>query len=246
MQKVFLDDSYLKELETMINESSASEGKTELVLEDLLFHPSGGGQLDDFGAVIVSGDVFQVTQLRKHKGEIRIGLDAGPELAAKVGFGESVICRLDWERRYRMMRLHSAAHVVMASVRQLTEDYLPGGMQMASDLKAATVKFKHKGELSVQRQKEISNNVQSIISESRNIVAHKFNGIEEARLAGKNLFRMDPALNFKGQVRIIEIEGCDFNPCGGTHVKKTAEIGRVEFLETIHENGGSELKYTIS
>ncbi len=246
MGKVYLTDSYLRELETMVNESSVFEGKTELVCEDLIFHPAGGGQPDDAGTVALGGDEFQVLALRKHKGETHLLLDTGDDLASCIGFGDSAVCRVDWDRRYHLMRLHSAAHVVMASARRVMRDYVPSGMQIAPDLQTAVVKFRHSGELAATDRDEISKRANATISEGRPISATTFPSLDEAARAGGTLFRADPVLQLKGKVRIVIIEGLDFNPCGGTHVKTTAEIGGVVVLGSAPGETATELAFALA
>ena len=142
MQKVYQTDSYCREVATTINGAFVFEGKTELAIEDLLFHPAGGGQPDDLGIVVVQGIHFNILSLRKHKGETRIVLDDDGTLAGETGFGDVITCSLDWERRHCLMKLHSAAHVLMASARKIINGYVPGGMHIAGDLRTATIRFR--------------------------------------------------------------------------------------------------------
>jgi Ser-tRNA(Ala) deacylase AlaX len=247
MQKVYQDDSYCREIETTINGAWVFEGKTELACEDLLYHPAGGGQPDDHGSVVVQGKNYKVASLRKHKGEIRIVLDDGGVLASETGFGDVIICSLDWERRNYLMRLHSAAHVLMAAAHKSVKGYVPGGMQIAADLGTATIRFQHEQEPDTSQIEQILQMAKDITQTGQEIISIKFQNLDAARNTGKDIFRMDPAVQLKGQVRIVKIGEVDFNPCSGTHVKNTIEIGNIKLIGNHSvEQAYSEIQYSIT
>jgi len=246
MQRIYLTDSNRREVETTINSASVFEGKTELECEDLLFHPAGGGQPDDFGSVVVQGKTYNIAKLRKHKGATRIVLDDDGTLANETGFGETALCLLDWKRRQRLMRLHSAAHVLMASARKTVTGYIPSGMQIADDLETAIIRFKRDQEPSKAQIEQIFLLAAEIVRGKHEISSLQFPTLEAAQTEGKDLFRIDPAVQLKGEVRIVKINNIDFNPCGGTHVQNTIEIGNIELVSSKSVDQLTEIQYSVN
>jgi Ser-tRNA(Ala) deacylase AlaX len=185
--------------------------------------------------------------LRKHKGETRIVLDDDGVLAKETGFGDVIICSLDWERRNYLMRLHSAAHILMAAARKNVKGYVPGGMQIAADLGTATIRFQHEHEPDASQIEKIMQTAKNITQNGQEIISIKFQNLDAARNAGKDTFRMAPAVQLKGQVRIVKIGEVDFNPCSGTHVKNTIEIGNITFVGNRSlDQAYSEIQYSIT
>jgi Ser-tRNA(Ala) deacylase AlaX len=223
MQKIFHTDSYCREITTKIRQCR----NNELLLEELLFHPSGGGQPDDTGSVIIEGITYPVLGLRKEKGESWVQL---PSMAPPLAVGDTITCTINWERRFQLMRLHSCAHVIMASAKKLVAGYIPKGMQTSDDISSCTVTFTH-AEITQQLIEQIMLLTTQTASENRQITAHTYQTLDAARAAGGELFRMDPAVLLRGAVRIVTIDGYDFNPCGGTHLRTTGEIGQVTLCE---------------
>ncbi|MFZ5500551.1 MAG: alanine--tRNA ligase-related protein, partial [Candidatus Micrarchaeota archaeon] len=106
---LYLEDSYLKECDAAV----VSAAGKELVLERNLFYPKGGGQPSDSGSIsTISGSQFRVLNVLKKDGRIVHELDRESGLKP----GDKVHCRLDWERRYKLMRMHTAAHVLAATM----------------------------------------------------------------------------------------------------------------------------------
>jgi Ser-tRNA(Ala) deacylase AlaX len=246
MQMIYHTDSYCREIETTINSASVFEGRTELECEDLLFHPAGGGQPDDLGSVILQGKTYKIATLRKHKGATRLVLDDDGAIANETGFGETVICLLDWKRRQQLMRLHSAAHVLMASARKTVTGYVPSGMQIADNLETATIRFKCDQEPTPTQFEQIFSTAAETVRGAHEISSIQFPNLEVARTEGKDLFRIDPAVQLKGEVRIVRIDKIDFNPCSGTHVRNTIDIGKIEPAKNQAGDQLTEIQYSVN
>ena len=108
------NEPYLKEVKTKISGAFEEEGISSIQLEENIFHPHGGGQKGDRGIVIMDGRELQVCDTQKDKysdsGGVLLVLKE-PLTGAEQLAGKEVVCKLDWEFRYRQMRLHSAAHL---------------------------------------------------------------------------------------------------------------------------------------
>jgi len=103
---IYMNDSYLKEFEGIVE--SVKDDKFA-VLDRTAFYPSGGGQPNDTGALISNGVEHPVVYVGKFSGEIRHEVSR-PGLNA----GDKIIGKIDWDRRYRLMRMHTAAHIIDA------------------------------------------------------------------------------------------------------------------------------------
>ena len=107
--KKYLDDSYLKELNSVITEVN----ENGIILESTVFYPRGGGQPGDSGFILKNGKMYKISDTTKD-GDVVIhhqeSLD--PELSA----GDTIKCQIDWDKRYAHMRYHTAIHLIDAVV----------------------------------------------------------------------------------------------------------------------------------
>jgi len=216
-------------------------------VDSLIFHPSGGGQPDDLGVVSIGERSIPVKLLIKTKAGVCIVLADNGDFAQSLSMGDSVVCELDWKRRYLLMRLHTGAHLSMAAIRRTVPGYSPAGMQISHDLSTAYIRFRSPEVPSNDQLHEASCMAAAWITQSRAVSAHILTSFDEARRFGGSLFRVDPELKLTGSVRVVAIDGVDVNPCGGTHVANTNEVRGLAFK---HMNSGSsglyELRYDLA
>lgn len=246
MNRIYLNDASLTEIESTILNTMGDESGTLIEVEDCIFHPKGGGQPDDFGWVIYEEIEYPVLGFKKIGKDLLLATKDGGELMNKLWSGDKVLLRLDMARRSKAMRLHSAAHVIMASARRRLADYSPSGMAIDDDLNKAVVRYRTVVPVADEFNHDLSSAVDEVIKSNLKISSHDFKSIDHAKAEGGELFRMDPALQLKGAVRIIEIEGLDFNPCGGTHVTTTSEIGSVKLISTFQTDGMAQTMFTLN
>ncbi|HUI38321.1 MAG TPA: alanyl-tRNA editing protein [Thermoplasmata archaeon] len=196
-----------------------------LVLDRTYFYPEGGGQPSDQGHVTgPDGRRFPVTDVRRSGDEIvhRLGRSE-PAGAVPPGAGEEVEGEIDWERRHRHMRLHTAQHLVSGLAFSL------GGIrtrQARMSGTTATIDLDGPWPSDLDRR-ELERRWRSIELAPRAVRIDHVPRAEWDRTPSPRAgiipiaARIDP-------VRVIEIEGVDRCPCGGTHVRSTSEIGRLE------------------
>jgi misacylated tRNA(Ala) deacylase len=220
---LFLVDSYLRESPATV--VSVKDGKY-VILDQTIFYPKGGGQPNDTGKIIRGSDVFNVVYVGKFSGEISHEVDREGLKA-----GDNVSCVLNWERRYKLMRSHTAAHALTAllnkgtgaliSGNQLEEDHVRFDFSLEKFDKALLEEYLAKA------NKLFATDVAVSWYELPREEALKIPGIVKMAEA----FPPDlPVL------RIVEIVGVDRQADGGTHVRNLREIGRVEPIKT--ENKG--------
>ncbi len=217
---IYQKDSYVKEFEARV--TAHSEEPRGIILDRTAFFPGGGGQLHDTGRIQVLGQTHEVTRVVKAGGEVVHCLEGDlPPL------GETVRGELDWERRYRLMRTHSAMHVVSGVMFRVYDALVTGGnMESLS----ARMDFEM-AELSQEMLPEIEARVNEEIRKNHPIRV----GIltREEAMEVPDLIRTKINLLPEGieTIRTIEIVGLDLQADGGTHVNATGEIGRVRVVK---------------
>ena len=210
-EELFRDDSYRKECDAVVvavNESS-------LVLDRTVFYPLGGGQPGDTGTLSWSGGNAAIVDTRYGDGGTILHLLE--ESAAAPAVAESVNVSLDWDRRYRHMRMHTAMHL-LGSILQYG---VTGG-----NISAEKSRLDFDMEDTIDKEAVASALVALVTADH----AVSCRWISEEELdAQPELVRtmsVQPPRG-KGSIRLLEIEGVDLQPCGGTHLRSTAEVGKV-------------------
>jgi misacylated tRNA(Ala) deacylase len=220
---LFLVDSYLKESPATV--VSVKDGKYVL-LDQTIFYAKGGGQPNDTGKIIRGSDVFNVVYVGKFSGEISHEVDR-----AGLQPGDNVHCVLNWERRYKLMRSHTAAHVLTALLNKGT-----GALITGNQLEENYVRF----DFSLEKfDKELLEMYLNKANElfATDVTVNWYELPREEALKIPGIIKMAEAFPPDlPSLRIVEIVGVDRQADGGTHVRTLIEIGRVELLKT--ENKG--------
>jgi misacylated tRNA(Ala) deacylase len=192
----------------------AVEGET-IAVDRTVFYPLGGGQPGDTGSMSWPGGAATVVDTRYgDSGQILHLVEEGSPLPA---VGENVRLELDWDRRYRHMRMHTAMHLLGSVLR-----YGVTGGNISAD--KSRLDFDMEDPVD---KESVAAAMQKLVEENHPISCR---WISDAELdANPELVRtmsVQPPRG-KGEVRLLEIEGVDLQPCGGTHLKSTAEVGKV-------------------
>lgn len=213
-EELFREDAYLKSCAATVT----AVGDAGIVLDRTVFYPMGGGQPGDTGTLArADGTVVPIIDTRKAEAGIAHVLAAG---AAAPAVGETVTVTLDWDRRYRHMRVHTALHVMCSQVvGGVTGGQIGDGKgRLDFDLLPENVPDKD----------ALAEHLNGIIAADHAVT---ISWITDAQLtANPDLVRtmsVKPPTG-AGRVRMIRIgDAVDYQPCGGTHVKSLGEIGRV-------------------
>jgi len=224
-QLLFRDDAYLCRTQATV---IAVEGN-KIQLDRTPFYPTGGGQPGDRGTLTAEdGRVFTVIDTRKGEAPDSV-LHLLAEDAAVPAVGTPVTAAIDWDYRHRLMRLHTCLHLLCAIV--------PGSVTggQISDGKAR-LDFDVPGE-SLDKD-DIAARLNALIAAGH---AVETRWITDAELAAKpelvRTMSVKPPTG-AGRIRLLDIVGVDLQPCGGTHIRNTAEIGPI--LVTKIENKGRQ------
>ena len=220
---LYQTDSYLKEFDATVTAIDA-EART-VVLGQSAFYPGGGGQPSDVGQLSLVGDaVFPVTKVKKQGADVLHFL--GGELPLPE-VGTQVHGEIDWDRRYLLMRTHTALHVLCGTVFRDYGALVTGGNMEPGkgrmDFEFERLKGELVGEIEAAVNKE---------AEAGHDVRIKILPREEA-FQIPDLIRTKINLLPEGitEVRTVEIVGLDLQADGGTHVKNTSEIGTIKVVD---------------
>jgi misacylated tRNA(Ala) deacylase len=219
---LYLRNSYLKEFEATVTEVN---GKY-VILDKTNFYPSSGGQLNDTGTIIKNGEEFKVVFVGKFDGKISHEID---KEGLKVG--DNVKGIIDWGRRYKLMRSHTASHI-LSYVLNTEAGALITGNQLDIDKCRDDFNLEN---FDREKLKNYIEKANEILSKNLDVKIY-FLKRDEA-MKDKSLFKL--AAGFKHdfeEIRIVEIGSYDRQADGGTHVNNTKECGKIEFLSC--ENKG--------
>lgn len=227
---LYLQDSYVRECDATV--ISVKNGKYT-VLDQTIFYPKGGGQPWDTGKIVKGDEIYDVVYVGKFSGEISHEVD-------RVGLrkGDTVHCVLNWQRRYKLMRSHTAAHV-FASVLCKGTGALITGNQLEED----KVRF----DFSLEKyDREILNKYVDKTNEvlGKDAPVRWYELPKEEALKIPGVIKMAKALPPDiPNLRIVEIVGVDKQADGGTHVKNLKEVGRIELLKTQNKGKNNRRVY---
>jgi misacylated tRNA(Ala) deacylase len=220
---LYLADSYLKQCDATV--ASVKDGKY-VVLNQTIFYPKGGGQPSDTGKIVKEDANYNVVYVGKFSGEISHEVD-------RTGLKEEdkVHCILDWERRYKLMRSHTAAHV-FASLLCTGTGALVTGNQLEED----KIRFDFSLEkFDPEILKQYIDRTNELSRKDVPVKWYELPREEALKIPGvvKMAEAFPPDIPY---LRIVEIVGVDKQADGGTHVKNLKEVGQVRVLKT--ENKG--------
>lgn len=214
---LFREDAYLKAASARV--LAVHEGGIEL--DRSIFYPRGGGQLGDTGVLVRgSGERIAIVDTRKGAAPDTV-LHVPAAGAPAPAPGESLGLELDWERRYALMRLHTALHVMSCVVRApVTGGHIaPDKARLDFDI-----------DMSLLDARRIEDETNALIGRG---VATETVWITDEELDARpelvKTMSVQPPRG-SGRVRLLRIPGIDLQPCGGTHVRNIAEIGAIRVL----------------
>jgi Ser-tRNA(Ala) deacylase AlaX len=213
-------DAYARQCEAVVTRV-ADDG---VELDRTVFYPLGGGQAGDSGTLVLAdGTRLPVVDARKSRRDDATPddtlhlLDPASGWQSRLAAGTAVTAEIDWPRRYRHMRFHTATHLLCAVVRELVD-----GCSITADY--ARLDFAMTAPLD---RGAVQQGLDELVARGLPVGCEWISD-DELR-ANPQLVKsmsVSPPIGF-GRVRLVRIAGVDLQPCGGTHVRNTAEIGAV-------------------
>ena len=228
---LFRDDAYLTDCPAVVTGHTPEGG---IIIDRTVFYPTGGGQPGDSGRIAWNGGAMIIaTAVKVHGGAVAL-VPAEPRPMPPVG--TAIQMELDWTRRHRHMRVHTALHLLSVAIP------LPvTGGQIGMD----------RGRLDFDMP-DPPGNLSAIEAAINRLIDRDLAVTEEwitdaELLANPGLVKtmsVAPPMG-QGRVRLIRIGQIDLQPCGGTHVARTGEIGRIA-LGKIEKKGRINRRVTLS
>ncbi|HUT79601.1 MAG TPA: alanyl-tRNA editing protein [Candidatus Bathyarchaeia archaeon] len=231
---LYLLNSYMKEFEATITE--ISDDGLDVYLDKTAFYPGGGGQLNDTGKLSINGKEFDVLKVSYNSNREVIHRLNEP---ANADIGSIVLGKIDWSKRYMLMRYHTALHILCGLIWKEFGAVVTGGNM---DLDKARMDFNLE-DFSKERVEYIEKRVNEEVKASREVIIRilsREKAFQIPDLIRTKINLLPPQIK---EVRTVEISGLDLQADGGTHVKNTSEVGKVRIIETI--NKGKENKRII-
>ncbi len=219
-EALFIDAPYLRECASTLVEAAGAG----LVLDRTVFYPRGGGQAGDAGRLVAAdGTALAIADTVKGEGGAIVHVPAPGQEAALAAFapGTAVTAAIDWDRRHRHMRFHTATHLLCALVPHqtngcsITAEYARLDFDMTEPLEKEAL------EAGLARLVAAEHEVRTVWITDEDLDARP----ELVRTMSA------PPPRGVGRVRLLEIVGVDLQPCGGTHVANTREIGALRVVK---------------
>lgn len=230
---VFRSDSYLRTLDARVTEVAADGG---IALDRTIFYAASGGQPNDTGRLVLGdGRVVPIVNVIHPEGDkariVHVPAEGSPALA----IGEAVVGEIDWDRRYRLMRMHTALHLL-----SVVFPFPVTGGSVGED----------KGRLDFDMP-EVPADLPALEARLNEMVAGNhpvtYEWITDEEMAANpgliKTMKVKPPMG-QGRVRLVRIGDVDLQPCGGTHVANTSEIGRLK-LGKIEKKGAINRRVSL-
>ncbi|WP_372910601.1 alanine--tRNA ligase [Salinigranum sp.] len=229
-EKLYYEDQERTEFEAVVLDVFERESGYDVVLDQTMFYPEGGGQPADHGTLSSDDVTVEVEDVQVHDGVVLHRTDESP------GKGEFVRGQLDVDRRRRLMRHHSATHIVGHAARQVLGDHVrQAGAQKGT--RRARLDVRHYERITREEVKEMERVANDLVTRNLKVKQEWPNRHEAEEKHGFDLYQggIPPGTN----IRLIHV-GDDVQACGGTHVNRTGDIGAIKILSTEPVQDGVE------
>lgn len=216
-EALYRDDAYRRQAPARVTGVDAAGVR----LDRTVFYPRGGGQAGDAG-VLVLGDGTELGIADTVKGEapgeiVHVPAAGQEQCLARLKPDDEIVARIDWERRYRHMRFHTATHLLCAIVAHQTN-----GCSITAQY--ARLDFDM---VELLEREHLERELARLVAEAHPVRTRWISAAElDARPELVRTMSVRPPRG-AGEVRLLEVEGVDLQPCGGTHVANTSEVGRL-------------------
>jgi misacylated tRNA(Ala) deacylase len=215
---LYLTDAYVQNFAAVVT-AVTDNG---VILDKTAFYPGGGGQPNDVGTLSAGEQTWNVTKVKKVDGDVVHFVEGEPP-----SVGTAVTGQLDWERRYQLMRTHTAMHILCGVV---WRDY------------GASVTGGNMDPLKGRMDFEFETMQQELVAEIETAVNKEVEAARETRvqiLPREEAFQIPDLIRTKinllpegiSEVRTVELVGLDLQADGGTHVKNTSEVGPMRITD---------------
>lgn len=238
-KELFRDDSYVRSCSAEVTAITEMGG---IVLDQTVFYPTGGGQQGDKGTLHSPlGETIIATTVKDRETGVLVHVPAEGSSLPKVG--ESVTLNLDWQHRYALMRMHTSLHLLCAIIPFGVTGGQITPQKSRLDFDPST------SEAEMPEKEDIQEKLSALIAQNSPISIH---WVDDTVLEQKpdmvRTMSVKPPKNASGLLRLVQIgdedSPVDLQPCGGTHVAATGEIGEIR-VGKIENKGARNRRITL-
>jgi len=222
-EQIYNSDAYIKELDSKIIEVN----EDHIVLDKTIFFPGGGGQPNDLGSIFVDNQELKVEKVSWKDGKIAHFINDND-----LKVGDLIKSKIDWERRFKLMRTHTALHILCGVIWRDYQAAVTGGNM--EPLKGR-MDFEFPS-LSAELTEEIEKKVNVEVQENREITVDFLPREEAFQIPDLIRTKVNLLPESLKIIRTINIHGLDLQADGGTHVSSTLKVGKIKI--TGHESKG--------
>ncbi|CCQ33860.1 alanyl-tRNA synthetase [Halorhabdus tiamatea SARL4B] len=234
-EKLYYDDQTRTEFEAVVLDVLEREDGYDVVLDQTMFYPEGGGQPADHGTLATDETTVDVTDVQIRNGVVLHRTDTDP------GTGDFVRGQVDGGRRRRLMAHHTATHIVVHAAREVLGEHIrQAGAQKGTD--SARIDVRHYQPVSREEVKEIERVANDIVTDNAAVTQEWPDRHEAEAEYGFDLYQ--GGIPAGEQIRLIHVED-DVQACGGTHVSRTGEVGAIKIRSTERIQDGV-VRFTFS
>jgi len=220
---LYYDDSHLRQFTATVAAVRDTDGAVRIALDQTAFYPGGGGQPCDLGT-IGNRAVLDVAEI---EGEIWHRIDGA------VAPGEAVECAVDWPRRFDHMQSHTGQHILS---RAFVEVAKADTRSFHLGEAAVTIDVDHAAP-SQDLLRRVEDRANQVVWEDREVLTHVVSRDDALRFP----LRKPPEI--EGPIRVVEVGGYDWSACGGTHVRRSGQVGLIAILGTERYKGGTRVAF---
>ncbi|AAG20397.1 alanine--tRNA ligase [Halobacterium salinarum] len=234
-ETLYYDDAYGSEFEAVVldvfeREGEDGDGAFDVVLDQTMFYPEGGGQPADTGVLTGDDHTVDVIDVQERDGVVLHRTTDNP------GKGEFVRGQIDTERRRRLMAHHTATHIVVYAARQVLGEHVrQAGAQKGVD--SSRIDVTHYERVDRETVKEIERVANEIVRANTSVQCEWPDRHEAEAEYGFDLYQ--GGIPAGEQIRLVHVDD-DVQACGGTHVARTGEIGSIKILNAERVQDGVE------
>jgi misacylated tRNA(Ala) deacylase len=225
---LYASDAYLRSFDARVVEVTPESG---VVLDRTAFYPTGGGQPHDLGMLTWNGGAVNVVEVRKSGAQVSHRVEGEPPPVGTQVHGE-----IDWQRRYALMRHHTALHSMSGVIFQLFGATVTGG-QMYPD--RARMDFQLP-DLSQERLRQIEARTNELLAQGHPVSIRFLPRQEAFEIPDLIRTRVNLIPESIETIRVVDIEGIDQQADGGTHVANTRVVGRVRITGSENKGKGNK------
>jgi alanyl-tRNA synthetase len=220
---LFYQDHYKKEFDAKVLWVETKKNATKVILDQTSFYPEGGGAPGDLGILTYNGKDIEVTSVEKQ------GSSIIHSIRGNLKVGDTVHGKINWDRRYQIMKHHTGTHVVNGALRSILGEHIwQAGSQL--NVEMARFDFTHYKNISEKQEKEIETMANSLIKKGKKVEKLELDRNTAEKRFGFRLYQGGvPPGNL---IRVLNIPDIDVEACGGTHLNDISEIEKIKIIKT--------------